>query len=327
MIRYQRGIAAIDSGYERPNLAAIHYIVDSDEVGIVDTGTNASVPKILDGLSELGRSPAEVRYVLLTHIHLDHAGGAGLLMEHCPNAQLVVHPRGVRHMVDPTKLWEGTVEVYGAVQADALYGRIRPIDPARIIEAKDETTLDLGARTLRFLDTPGHARHHVVIADSATGHVFAGDIFGISYREYDNNGQAFVVPTSSPTQFEPEAAHKSLGRITGLAPEAVYLTHYSQVRGIPRLAQMMHRLIDAYVAVAQAEREPRPERHAALKRGLERVILEEADRHGLRSSHAQLRELLALDIELNAQGLAIWLDTPPSVTHALATPALATPAQ
>ena len=305
---YGDGIYAIDSGYECPNLAAIHFIVELRAVAIVDTGANHSVPRILQALEQLGLATSAVRYVVLTHIHLDHAGGAGQLMQACPNAELTVHPRGARHMADPSRLWEATVAVYGAAKAESVYGKIVPIDAARIIETPDGTRITLGARELLFLDTPGHARHHVAVRDSRSQHIFSGDIFGLSYRELDQDGRAFIVPTSSPTQFDPEAAHRSIERIVGHAPPAVYLTHFSQVRDVPRLAPILHRLIDAYALVGCAHAEPDAGRHDALRAGITAAILAEARSQGLRHSEDRILEVLGLDIELNAQGLGSWLD-------------------
>ena len=141
ILDYGQGIWAIDSGYERPNLAAIHFIEDSREIAIVDTAVNASLPRVLAALKIRGYGPQDVRYVMLTHIHLDHAGGAGLLMQSCPNATLTVHPRGARHMADPSKLWEATKAVYGAARAEAIYGEILPIAKDQIVETPHEARL------------------------------------------------------------------------------------------------------------------------------------------------------------------------------------------
>lgn len=309
LLSFGHGIHAIDAGYERPALAAIHFIVDDGEVGVVDTGTNASVPRVLDALAAMDLQPSQVRHVLLTHIHLDHAGGAGALMAQCPNAKLVVHPRGARHMVDPSKLWSATVAVYGRVKAEAMYGELLPVPSDRVIEAGEGAELPLGRRTLRFLDTPGHARHHVAIADSRSGHVFAGDTFGISYRELDEDGKQFVIPTSSPTQFDPDAAHASVDRIVAAAPGgAVYATHYTQLVDLPALAASMHAQIDAYRAMALACADAGSERAARLLQGMRRVVLEHARQRGFRQPEARIFEILDLDIGLNAQGLESWLD-------------------
>lgn len=306
---YDFGISAIDSGYLRPRLDAIHLIVEGGRAAIVDTGVNSSVPRVLQALRDKGLTPRQVDYVILTHIHLDHAGGAGLLLSQLPNAQLTVHPRGARHIVDPTQLIASTRAVYGAEGMERTYGRIKPVPRERVTETPHGSTIALNGREFVFYDTPGHARHHVCVLDSKSGHLFAGDTFGLSYRELDCDGRQFIFPTSSPTQFDPAAEHRSLELIRELNPGAIYVTHYSRVHDIARLADDMHRLVDAHEQVARRERDAGTARHARLMAGVTEIIMGEARRYGWRLTRDAVIEVFAGDIELNAQGLAIWLDT------------------
>jgi len=308
IIDYQSGISAVDSGYVRPHHDAIHLIVESGRVAIIDSGVNSSVPRVLDALAQKGLRPADVDYLILTHIHLDHAGGAGLLMSKLPNARLTVHPRGATHMVNPAKLIGSSEQVYGVDNMRALYGEILPVEAGRIIETPHESSVSLAGRRLQFFDTPGHARHHVCVQDEKTGHVFTGDTFGLSYREFDRNGRQFILPTSSPVQFDPAAAHRSVDLITGLRPEAAYVTHYSQVREIGRLGDDLHRLLNAYESLALGAGPADPARHQWLKQGMTEIVLKEARQQGWGASSDVILEILGVDIELNAQGLAIWLD-------------------
>jgi hydroxyacylglutathione hydrolase len=303
------GILAVDAGYGRPGMVAIHLVIEQGRAAVVDSGTNASAPRVLAALAAAGVPPENVDWVLLTHIHLDHAGGAGSLMCAFPNAKLVVHPRGVRHMIDPSRLWEATAAVYGAERAFALYGRLAPVAPERIVEAIDGLELALAGRQFRIIDTPGHARHHVCIWDEKARAFFAGDVFGLSYRELDVDGRAFVYPTTTPTQFDPDALHASIERLLGFAPEAMYLTHYSRVTDIDRLAGDLHRLIDTQVAVARAARGDGVARHVEILAGLEQIVREEAERQGWTLPEEAVLELLRTDLELNAQGLGVWLDS------------------
>jgi hydroxyacylglutathione hydrolase len=222
---------------------------------------------------------------------------------------LTVHPRGARHVIDPAKLIASTEAVYGKHAMAETYGKIMPVPRGRVIETPHGASLRLNGRELTFYDTPGHARHHVCIYDQKSGHLFAGDTFGLSYRELDDAGRQFIFPTTSPTQFDPVAAHRSLDLIVGLRPGAIYVTHYSQVREIPRLADDMHRLIDAHEALARAEGAADPERHARLKAGVTAIVLGEARRNEWRLPARQILEVFAGDIDLNAQGLAIWRDS------------------
>ncbi|MEO7725990.1 MAG: MBL fold metallo-hydrolase [Burkholderiales bacterium] len=308
---HEFGISAVDSGYQRPQLDAIHIVVEGGRGAVIDTGVNSSVPRVLAALRAKGVAPAQVDYVILTHIHLDHAGGAGLLMSHLPNAMLTVHPYGARHMIDPAKLVESTQAVYGMEATARTYGSIVPVPRERVIETPHEAAVKLNGREFRFFDTPGHARHHVCVLDTRSGHLFAGDTFGLSYRELDCDGRQFIFPTSSPTQFDPAAAHRSLDLICGLNPGAVYVTHYSQVREIARLADDMHRLVDAHEQLARRERTAGAARHARLTAGVTHIVLGEARRYGWRLTREAVLEVFAGDIELNAQGLAIWVDSLP----------------
>lgn len=305
-IDHGHGIHAVDSGYVRANLDAIHLIAERGRAALVDTGTSRSVPRVLAALERLGVAPAAVDWILVTHVHLDHAGGAGALLGNLPCARVVVHPRGARHLEDPARLVAGTRAVYGEEEFARLYGEVVPVPAERLLIAEDGLRLELAGRELRFFDTPGHARHHYCIHDPASRSVFAGDTFGISYREFDVDGREFIFPTSTPTQFDPAAAHESVRRIAACEPQQVFITHFSRVRHVPQHAATLHRLLDAYVTLArQAQGEPEP--RAAVQAAMQALLLAEARRHGAPLDEARVLELLAMDIDLNAQGLAIWL--------------------
>lgn len=307
LLRYEHGIYAVDAGYLRPGLAAIHLIVEDGRVAVVDSASNACLPRVLEALRTLELTPACVDYVVLTHVHLDHAGGAGAMMAAFPHARLVVHPRGVRHMADPSKLFAAVQAVYGAEEARQMYGELLPVPIERILSADDGFQFELAGRVMTCVDTPGHARHHLSLLDSRSGCLFTGDIFGLSFRELDVDGRPSVIPTSTPTQFEPEVMHASVDRIVGYRPDALYLTHFSRIADVPRLAGDLHRLIDAYVEIAERERHSGAEREARILAGLWALMEAEAVRQGWRLPAAQWREVLRLDIELNAQGLDYWV--------------------
>lgn len=312
-IEYDAGISAVDSGYIRPMMAAIHLIREGDRAALVDTGTNASIPRVLRALASHGLAPESVDYVMLTHIHLDHAGGAGGLMQVLPNAKLTVHPRGARHMADPAKLIEGTIAVYGAQQTRAMYGEILPVAGDRIIETGEGAEVHLNGRRFRFLDTPGHARHQVAIHDHRSGCVFAGDTFGVSFRDldWDEGAQTrqFIFPTTTPVQFDPSALIASIARIVALNPPAVYATHYGQVNGVQDKARVLRREIEALVALAMSLKDAGATRHERLVAGVEALLVGEATWQGCRHAASRVLEVYASDSELNAQGLEVWLDT------------------
>jgi hydroxyacylglutathione hydrolase len=305
---YGCGISAVDSRLVRDTQTAVHIIVEEGRAAIVDTATADCVPRVLQALAGKGVAPDRVDFVILTHVHLDHAAGAGRLMQCCPNAKLTVHPRGARHMIDPSRLMAATVEIYGADAARRMYGEVVPIPEQRVIETGEGTFVCLAGRQFRFFDAPGHARHHVVVRDSRSGRLFAGDTFGLSYRELDVGGRQFSFPTTSPSQFDPPALHASIDRMLAMEPEAVYVTHFGELRDVHRLAADLHRLIDAHVDLALDTPGAGSERLARLEQGIKKIVLAEALRQGWRLPETELMRVFSLDIELNAQGLAAWLD-------------------
>jgi hydroxyacylglutathione hydrolase len=309
IIDHEHGISTVDTVYDRPLQTSAHIIVERGRAAIVDTGTNHAVPRILAALAAKGVPPERVDYVVLTHIHLDHAGAAGLLISRLPNAKLTVHPRGARHMADPSRLVAATVAIYGEETMRRIYGDILPVPQDRIIETPHEASISLAGRELVFLDTPGHARHHVVVLDTRSGHIFAGDTFGLSYRETDRDGRQFVMPTTSPVQWEPDAHHASVDMMLARRPEAIYVTHFGQVRDVPRLGADLHRLIDAHRDLALACRDAGADRLARLEAGVSEIVLGEAARQRWPLTRESILEVFGLDIGLNAQGLAAWLDS------------------
>lgn len=308
-VDHGHGILAVDSLYERENQTALHAVIEGGRAAIVDTGVNRSVPGMLAALAARGVAPEQVDWIFLTHVHLDHAGGTGEFAHRCPAARVAVHPRGARHMADPSRLMAATVAIYGEEMTRRIYGEVRPVPRERIVEVPDGARLSLAGREFLFLDVPGHARHHVAIRDEATGHVFAGDTFGISYRELDAGGRQFAFPTTSPSQFDPEALHASIERIISLGPAAIYVTHFSRILDVRRLSDDLHRLIDAHVALAREARDAGAERHRRLRDGVRDLLVAEGKRQGWGLDGDALLELLALDFELNAQGLGAWLDS------------------
>lgn len=303
---FAHGIHAVDIGYVRPGVAASHLLVRDGRAAFVDTGMNGSVPGLLAALDALGVAREAVDYVLLTHVHLDHAGGAGELMRALPDAIAVLHPRGAPNLADPTKLEAGARAVHGDRAYDSLFGRLVPIPESRIRAVADDEALPLGRSRLRFLETPGHALHHIAIYDETADAVFSGDVFGISYRAFDNpEGEAFVFPTTAPTQFDPEQAHASIERIRALAPRAVYLAHFSRVTGIERLADDLHRDLDRFVEIAGTYAGG-PDAEEPMRRAMHDHLVERLAAHGTRIAPGARETWLAMDLRLNAAGLLAW---------------------
>jgi len=305
--RLAHGIQVVDTGFHRPLFDAAYLIVERGRAAFVDTGTNHSVPRLLAALAAAGLDVDAVDYVIPTHVHLDHAGGVGLLMQHLPGARLVVHPRGARHLAGPAHLIRSATSVYGAEEIERSYGTLVPVDPARMVTTRDGMTIELAGRPLHFLHTPGHAMHHHCLWDAASRGIFTGDTFGLSYRDFDTASGPWIMPTTTPVQFQPEALRHSIERLVALDPDWIYVTHYGRVGEVPRLAALLLGQLEEMVAFARTTSRG-PDRHAELMRGLEAIHLRSLRAHGVTLSEERIRELLALDLELNAQGIAIWLD-------------------
>ena len=306
------GIYAIDTGFQRPRFDAAFLIVEDGRAAFIDTGTNHAVPRLLDALAALGLAPEAVDWVIPTHVHLDHAGGVGLLMQALPQAHALVHPRGLRHMLDPKALWLGALAVYGEEEMQRSYGKLVPVPAERAQASHDEQVIELAGRPLRLIDTPGHAKHHHAIWDARSRSWFTGDTFGLSYRNFDVDARAWILPTSTPVQFEPDALRSTVGRLLSTEPLAMQVTHYGRIGGtvdeVRRLAALMLEQVDEMVALARALQFT-PDRHERLRSGLLDGYLARLRVHG-HAAGVDAADWLAMDAELNAQGLEVWLDRP-----------------
>jgi glyoxylase-like metal-dependent hydrolase (beta-lactamase superfamily II) len=301
------GVYLIDAMYVRPGLAASHLVVDGGHVAFVDTGTAPSVHRLLGALDELGLGREQVDYLFLTHVHLDHAGAAGQLMQALPNAQAVLHPRGAPHLVDPAKLIAGSIEVYGEAMFRALYGDIMPIPADRVLTTVDRQRIRLGARTFEFIDAPGHAKHHHCPIDLDHLAVYGGDNFGICYRELDTASGPFMLPTTTPVHFDPEALHATIRRLMSYGPKRVYQTHFGPVDDLERLERDLHDSIDELVRIAR--------KHAGTTTRTARIAADmyasfdsRLDAHGCTLPQSERHRLIDDDVRLNTDGLTVWLD-------------------
>jgi len=297
----------IDTGYIRPALCAAYLVIERGRAALIDCGTATCSGRILAAIDAAGIAREAVDWLLVTHVHLDHAGAAGPLMQALPNATLVVHPRGAPHMIDPTRLIAGASAVYGEAMFQRDHAGMCAVDAARVVAAEDGYVVNLAGRELLCVDTPGHAYHHYCVWDARERQWFSGDTFGISYREFDTANGAFILPTTSPVQFDPEALKRSIGVLLARKPQRMHLTHYAQVHECERLGADLLEQIDVMVALAHAAN-AQPERHRVLVESLTALYLRRARAHGVADAENKVHTLLAGDIELNAQGLGVWLD-------------------
>jgi glyoxylase-like metal-dependent hydrolase (beta-lactamase superfamily II) len=306
-LEYEGGIVAIDSGMFRPRMAACYLLETDSAVALIEVGNNASADRILKVLDSRGRRREEISHVIVTHVHLDHAGGAGELMERLPNARLAVHPRGARHLIDPSRLEASARAVYGDEEFDAMYGTLKPVPEDRVRIMEDGDSLSVGGRRLHFIDTPGHARHHFCVWDEQTRGWFTGDTFGLSYRELDTKNGAFIFPTTTPIQFDPPALHASIDRLMEKSPQNMYLTHFGRVQDVERLARDMKAGIDRFVEFAETHADA-GDRTNGIESAMRGWLREGARQHGVELGEEQLSYVLEGDIVLNTQGIEYWLD-------------------
>ena len=300
------GVVTIDANYIKPGIASIQLLINKGHAVFFDTGTTRSLPYVEEVLKLKGLSQKDVDFVVPTHVHLDHAGGAGAMMQAFPNAKLVIHPRGAAHMIDPTKLWLGTVAVYGEKVAKKLYGEVTPVEENRIIIADDGMELDFHGTALKFLDTPGHARHHFCIVVARHRMIFAGDTMGISYRMFDGPNGPFVFPTTSPVQFEPDALHRSIDRLMDTDPRSVFLTHFGKIEPDQKIVASLHRRIDSFVSIAR-DLGRKDQIEQRLEQCITDYLVEEAKQHGVPLGEREIRAGLRMDAKLNADGIIAWL--------------------
>lgn len=203
------------------------YVVLGDGLTLVDPGSTRGVPFLLDGLRGLGLKLQDIRRIIVTHVHLDHAGGVGTLMRNLPRATVFCHPRAARHLVDPTRLQAGAQAVYGD-RFDSLWGELVPVPSWQVKPQEDLAVVEVGSHAFRFFDSPGHARHHATILDERTGGLFTGDAVGIRY-DPKNTGWPFTygLPTTSPSDFDPIVMLKTMDRLQHLGATSILHTHFA----------------------------------------------------------------------------------------------------
>jgi glyoxylase-like metal-dependent hydrolase (beta-lactamase superfamily II) len=306
--RLDHQIVRIDSGFYRAGCASVYVIHDQGQVAIVETGTGvATVPVLLEALATLGFAREDVMWVVVTHVHLDHAGGAGALLQHLPQARLAVHPLGAVHMIDPSRLEQSSRMVYGDDVFDRVYGAIPPVPAGRVVQAEDGQIILLGERPLQLIHTPGHARHHLCVWDERSRGVFTGDAFGIAYREVvDVAGNPLFFPATTPTQWDPPAMVASMERLDALQPRWLFLTHFGAREYGPEVLEHLRQAVWDWVEIAEACRGipvADGERHRQLLALLSAWMVRHAG-----NDASGVAAWLEMDLELDAQGIGHWLD-------------------
>lgn len=301
------GITVIDAEYHSSGVAALYLMQQGDQVAIIETGTNHSVPLISDVLESKGLGFDNVRYVIPTHVHLDHAGGAGELMHNCKNSELIIHPFGAAHMIDPSRLEAGTIAVYGEQMFSKLYGRIRPIDKNRVLEAPDGFSLELNGRKLEFLDTPGHAKHHFCVVDKTSEGIFTGDTFGLCYPQLTTAQGPFAFATTTPVQFDPDALLLSIERLMSYQPKHMYLTHFGSIEPTSNHVEQLNQAVKDIKQMALEALDISENRVEYLQQKLVKHVLAKLADMNCEQSIDFQTSVMKNDLELNAQGMDVWL--------------------
>jgi glyoxylase-like metal-dependent hydrolase (beta-lactamase superfamily II) len=298
-------ITTVDCHYVLPQFAAAFLLIEGDRAAFIETNTSRARPHLLAALAAAGLSPEQVDHVIITHVHLDHAGGASALMESCPAATLLAHPRAAPHAIDPSRLVASARKVYGDEAFDQLYGQINPIAADRVRTFQDNETLTWGARTLRFLHTRGHANHHFCILDEREEAIFTGDAFGLCFPALQAGG-LFVFPSTSPTDFDPDEARKSVRRIVETGARRAFLTHFGEVTDLAGAASQLIAHLDRAEQLrdgAAASDQPDAALDAWVLPQLRAHFEASLAARGL-SLGGEIAEVLRVDLDLNSQGIA-----------------------
>lgn len=277
------------------------YVLMEQQLTLIETGPSPSVEHVKQGLKELGISLVEVRYIIVTHIHLDHAGGAGLLLQDCPNATLIVHPKGARHLADPSRLIAGARAVYGE-QFDSLFDPIVPVPEHRLEVKTEGDVLQIGPDcTLEFWDTPGHAKHHFGILDPVSNGLFAGDTAGIRYVQLIEDGIDFYLPSTSPNQFDPAAMRASIERMQTQQLDALYFGHYGAAKHPQAALEQVLEWLEVFVEAGAAAYQHDESADQLAKRLAEPVRAYLTER-GVGPGH-RVMPYIDMDLQVSAQGL------------------------
>ncbi len=300
-------IYCLDVEYVAPGVAALYLLIQQGQISIIETGTSLSLPLVEQAIISLGMSFDDVAYIIPTHIHLDHAGGAGALMRACPQAQLIIHPRGAAHMADPARLIAGTIAVYGEQNYRRLYGEVIAIDSHRMLIAEDGMQIDFNGRTLSFIDTPGHALHHFCVFDGLSKGVFSGDTFGIAYQKLATPSGPFIFATTTPTHFDPDAMLNSIDRVLELGVESIYLTHFGQVEVTERLIDQLKQSVRDQAQMALSLKDAPEGRLESMQAQILSLFLQALHADGGIQPESWYKKQLSADCQLNAQGLEAWL--------------------
>ena len=294
-----RGIDTIMCGREKATSA---YLVEADEPALVETGPTTSLTAVLEGLAAVGIGSRDLAHIVVTHIHLDHAGGAGALAPHFPGATVWVHERGAPHLVDPTKLVASASRIYGDETLRSMFGPVEPVPEERLRVLTDGDVVALGNRNIEAVYTPGHASHHVCLLDDVTQSIFVGDALGVFLPDV-----RILRPATPPPEFDLELAVHSIGRVVEREPSRLLFSHFGPADNVTELCRLAVQRIEGWADIVEhalAETRDVVDVVRILK---ERTAVEMAAGSGLTSAEVQDRFEVLSSYEMNALGLMRYL--------------------
>lgn len=293
----------VDCDYIRPQFAAAYILHNGSYAAIIETGTKYSVPAIVEQLERLKVTRENVLYILPTHVHLDHAAGAGYLAQEFPNAKILAHPRGRAHLINTQRLKEGSVSVYGKENFEMLFGDIRSIDAEKVVTAEHGMKLKLGDETLQLYHCAGHASHHFSVFLETKKVLFTGDSFGIGYPELQGANFSFVFPSTTPIDFNAKQAIESVDMFLKLKPSAVALTHFGIYSDVDKIGKELKDDLELFGQwVEDATQKNETEATEYIKGNLKEYFKKKFEEKNI---NPELLPLVDNDMQLNAMGLVV----------------------
>ncbi|MES0491435.1 MAG: MBL fold metallo-hydrolase [Leptospirales bacterium] len=296
-------IKQIDCHYIEPRLCAAWIVKTEKSVAIIETGTRNSVPYILDSLAEENIAPESVDIIIITHVHLDHAGGAAELLKYCKNATLLCHPRCAHHLSHPSRLVAAVKSVYGERDYQALYGDIEPLEKHRIHRLQEEP-FAIKDLTFDIIYTEGHASHHLSIYEPETKTVFTGDAFGVAYPFLQVPENPFIIPATTPTEFYPEKMRTSIQKIQNTGAKKAMLTHYGPWGNIQDGADQLNLALNEIEKIIAEGRSLSPDDYFEhVRQRFSCFIYKQIEKRQIQLKENEKR-ILEFDLKMNAMGIS-----------------------
>ncbi|MGI9307189.1 MAG: MBL fold metallo-hydrolase [Gammaproteobacteria bacterium] len=301
------GVWRIDVFHPAPEHTCCYLLVKNGEGALLDCGAKKGVSSVLSAVAAAGLAREDIRWIIPTHAHLDHAGAAGALMRHFSAATLGAHPSTVKHLVNPhERLLPAAEKLYGEKFFNEQYAGAEAVPKSRAKSFADGENADLGGEALRIIYSPGHAWHHAAVYAESRGVLFAGDSYGVSFPGIGADGEIFIVPVMPPTQFNPEAARRTLENLRELDAPHAALAHFGIAANSPALADRQIAALEEWTEKARKVAETGGQFYPQFREYLRGWYADAAA--GIDIDSAALLRGHAQDIHLTACGFAHWLE-------------------